>query len=255
MSLQKPKLSIVVIAYNEEAYIGPCLDAIQSQIIPPDEVILVNNNSTDKTVEIAKKYPFVRVIHEYEQGMIPARNAGFNAAKGDLLARIDADTRIPPDWSKKVHAILDSSAETICGVAGPQYFYAINNPILRKLVSDMLSEYGFFGVSRIMLGHDTLFGSNMVITKAAWNRVADEVCHDGQEVHEDIDLAIHIGKYGPILFDKQLIAGISARPLREGARKRIWRFTTWITTITKHRRLFSGSPAIQKYIREESSLQ
>jgi glycosyltransferase involved in cell wall biosynthesis len=241
MTSDRPKLSIVILAYNEERYIASCLDAIKEQIVAPDEVIVVNNNSSDKTVEIAESYPFARVIHELTQGMIPARNTGFNTAKGDLLARIDADTRIPPDWSKKVHTIIDNQAQTICGISGPQYFYGLRNPVLRKLVSNITSLYGFFGISRLLLGHETLFGSNMVITQSAWNKVKNEVCHDGQKVHEDIDLAIHIGKYGPIMFDKQLEVGVSARPLREGIKKNVWRLTTWVKTISQHRKLFVGN--------------
>jgi glycosyltransferase involved in cell wall biosynthesis len=237
----KPKLSIIILAYNEKKYLASCLDAIKEQIVTPDEVVVVNNNSSDKTVEIAESYPFVRVIHEPTQGMIPARNAGFNTAKGDLLARIDADTRIPPDWSKKVHVILDNQVQAICGVSGPQYFYALRNPVLRRLVSNITSLYGFFGISRLLLGHETLFGSNMVITRSAWNKVKNEVCHDSQKVHEDIDLAIHIGTYGQIIFNKQLEVGVSARPLREGIKKNVWRLTTWVKTISQHRKLFTGN--------------
>lgn len=240
MHHRQPNLSIIIIAFNEENYIGPCLEAIKHQTVQPDEVILVDNNSTDKTVTIARSYPFVRIMNEPEQGMIPARDAGFNAAKGDLLARIDADTRIPPEWVRKVHEVMDNRADTICGVSGPQYFYEVDHPLLQKLSSAVFSLFGYFGISRILLRHETLFGSNMIITKPAWEKVRKEVCHDGQKVHEDMDMAIHIGKYGTILFDKQLLVGTSARPLREGANKIMWRFTTWVKTVTIHRKLFVG---------------
>jgi len=184
---KKPKLFIIVLAYNEEEYLGPCLESIKQQIYPPEEVIVVNNNSTDKTIKIARSFPFVQLLNEKEQGMIPARNAGFNVAKGDLLARIDADTRLPVDWVVRVHDILDTQVNTIRGVSGPQYLYAVSNKTTRKILSDITSKYGFFGISKLLLGHETLFGSNMVITKKAWQKVKKEVCHDSYEVHEDID--------------------------------------------------------------------
>ncbi|MGI8419919.1 MAG: glycosyltransferase family 2 protein [Candidatus Levyibacteriota bacterium] len=235
-----PALSLIVIAYNEEEYIGSCMEAIQQQTFPPDEVIVVNNNSTDKTAEIAKTFPFVTLINETEQGMIPARDAGFNAAKGDLLARIDADTRIPIDWVEKVHRILDNRAQDIVGVSGPQYFYAVQDSTLRKITSDITSRYGFFAVSKIMLGHETLFGSNMVITKHAWQKVKNDVCHDSYKVHEDVDLALHISQYGIILFDRDLIAGISTRAFLENTKKHVWRLKTWVKSVTHHRKLFVG---------------
>ncbi len=242
MQHKHPKLSIIILAYNEEEYLKACLEAIKEQTYPADEVIVVDNNSTDKTAKIAESFLFVKLINEKEQGMIPARNAGFNAAKGDLLARIDADTHIPVDWVAHVHEILDNQVDTICGVSGPQYLYAVSHKITRKILSDITSKYGFFGISKLMLGHETLFGSNMVITKKAWQKVKNEVCHDSYEVHEDIDLAIHIANYGIILFDKNLIVGISARAFFEDWRKHWWRVRTWVRSVIKHRPLFAGPP-------------
>lgn len=233
-------LSIVIPAFNEENYIGFCLEAIKSQTVLPDEVIVVNNNSTDSTVKIAQSYPFVTVINESIQGMIPARNSGLNKAKGDLLARIDADTRISKNWVETVHSLLDTQTKNIIGISGPQYFYEINNRILKKVLSHLLSRFGFFTITRLLLGHETLFGSNMVITNRAWQKVKNEVCSDSQKVHEDIDLALHIGQYGRIIYDDRLMVGISDRPLFEGAAKHLWRLRTWITTITQHRKLFVG---------------
>lgn len=240
MRQKKPKLSLIILAYNEENYLRYCLESVQQQLYPPDEVIVVNNNSTDATVKIALSFPFVKLINEKKQGMIPARNAGFNAAKGDLLARIDADTRLPVDWGVRVHTILDAHATSICGVSGPHYLYAISNKIARKILTNVTSTYGFFGISKLMLGHETLFGSNMVITKHAWQKVKNEVCHDSYEVHEDIDLAIHIAQYGTIMFDDKLIVGIASRAFFEDYKKHQWRLQTWVRSVTKHRTLFVG---------------
>ena len=56
----KLTLSIVIPVFNEQRYIKACLDSIAAQTVKPDEVIVVDNNSTDKTVQIAKKYKFDR---------------------------------------------------------------------------------------------------------------------------------------------------------------------------------------------------
>ena len=98
------KISVVVPAYNEEAVIERCLNALVNQIVPVDEILVVDNNSTDRTAEIAEKYREygVRVIRETVQGLIPARNRGFDEATGDILGRIDADTVVEPDWSQRL---------------------------------------------------------------------------------------------------------------------------------------------------------
>src|SRR6266404_9608138 len=97
-------LTIVIPAYNEQGYIKACLDSIKNQSEAPNEVIVVDNNSTDKTVEIARKYSFVKVIHEKRQHQVFAQAAGFNLAKGDIIGRIDADSVLPADWVRKIKA-------------------------------------------------------------------------------------------------------------------------------------------------------
>lgn len=108
------KITLVIPVYNEEQYIAGCLDSIAKQKIRPDEVIVVDNNCTDNTLLIVKKYPFVQVKHEEKQGMIAARNAGFNAASHEIIARCDADTQLPTNWikfkrsySSKIHDTVD----------------------------------------------------------------------------------------------------------------------------------------------------
>ena len=70
-------ISVVIPAWNEEKYIEEALDLIAKQTIQPLEVIVVDNNSVDNTVAIAKRKG-ARVIKEARQGITPARNAGFN---------------------------------------------------------------------------------------------------------------------------------------------------------------------------------
>ena len=74
------KVSVVIPAYNEEKYIVDCLKALSNQTIAPDEVIVVDNNSTDKTASLARQAG-AKVITVLEPGITPARTAGFNAAK------------------------------------------------------------------------------------------------------------------------------------------------------------------------------
>src|ERR1035441_7653186 len=96
-----PRISLVICAHNEEKYIASCLEyAIQSSgwgrlHYKRDgfhEIIVIDNASTDRTKEIAEKYPNVRVVREEKKGLTRARQCGYLNAKGDVLAFIDADT-------------------------------------------------------------------------------------------------------------------------------------------------------------------
>lgn len=86
----------------EEAYLAPCLHALLAQSRPADEIILVDNASTDRTASLARAIPGVRVVHEPRKGLVHAREAGRRAASGDILAYLDADCRAPFRWLERV---------------------------------------------------------------------------------------------------------------------------------------------------------
>src|SRR5690625_5043585 len=118
------RLSVVVPAYNEEENIVACLHALEQQIVPVHEIIVVDNRSTDRTAalvtEFQREYPHVplTLLAQHEvQGLIPTRNAGFACVTGDIIGRIDADSRVLPHWSAAVVAAFETS--TVSAVTGP----------------------------------------------------------------------------------------------------------------------------------------
>lgn len=200
------KVSIVIPAYNEEKIIGDCLRAIEGQTRAPDEVIVVDNNSKDRTSEIAKSFSFVRVVHEPNQGMIQARNRGVSEATGDIIARCDADTFVSPTW---IEAITNSFANAdVDAISGPAYYYDLP----AKEFFKSLQEIIFFKTWKFFKHHETMFGSNMAFTKSIWNKVLPNLAQYDEDMHEDMDLAIHIHRIGgKIRFVPSMVANISAR--------------------------------------------
>ena len=111
-------ISIIIRTKNEERWIGHCLKSIFNQTIKDFEVILVDNQSTDGTVEKAKKYPIKLVsIDKYLPGK--ALNIGINNSCGDILVFISGHC-IPEknDWLEKI--ISDLAKEDVAGVYGRQ---------------------------------------------------------------------------------------------------------------------------------------
>src|SRR4051812_9489646 len=96
------KISIVIPVYNEAQNLDACLRAIARQTTAAYEVIVVDNNSTDGSLAVAQTFPFVTVITERRQGIVHARDRGYNAARGDIIARIDADSLLPKDWLEHI---------------------------------------------------------------------------------------------------------------------------------------------------------
>jgi GT2 family glycosyltransferase/DNA-binding beta-propeller fold protein YncE len=93
-----PRVSVVVCAYNAEATLEDCLSSIGQLTYPDYEIVLVNDGSTDRTGEIARRHPRVRVIDTSNRGLSAARNVGLAAATGEIVAYTDADVRVDRDW-------------------------------------------------------------------------------------------------------------------------------------------------------------
>lgn len=204
------KVSVVVPAYNEEKYLATCLDSLTHQIEQPDEIIVVNNNSTDETVAIAKKYP-VTIINESEQGMIQARNRGFNEANYEIIARTDADTKVPPDWIAKIKKHFEDPH--VVAISGSATTYdALNNLSKRAMVQTLKS---YLIIMKKVLGHECMIGPNMAIRTTTWKKIKNFVCLNNNDVHEDIDLSIHLAPFGKIIFDNTLIVSSSSRRFKK----------------------------------------
>lgn len=103
-------ISVIVPFYNAGKYIEKCAEALLAQSYPPTryEIIMVDNNSTDRSVDLLRKYPRIKVLSQRKQGSYAARNQGVAAAKGDILAFTDADCVSSPDWLQKARAALCS---------------------------------------------------------------------------------------------------------------------------------------------------
>lgn len=117
----RARMSVIVCAFNEEASIAACLHSVLAQTRPPDEVILVDNASTDDTARVARAIAGVRVVHEPRKGLTRAREAGRRAATGDLLAWLDADCRAPLSWLERMERRLTRPG--VIAVSGPFRYY------------------------------------------------------------------------------------------------------------------------------------
>jgi len=201
------KISVIVPAYNEEAYIRNCLESLTKQEIMPDEILVINNNSTDKTVAIAKQFP-VRIINEKKQGITHARNRGFDEAQYEVIARTDADTIVPPDWIKRIKKNFQD--KKLVALSGPAHFYELPDMVNSSKFTTEAS-FSYIRLFKQLMKHDCLYGPNMALRKSAWEKIRTEVCLDDKEVHEDIDLAIHLAPVGKVHFDYTFIVESSFR--------------------------------------------
>jgi GT2 family glycosyltransferase len=112
-----PFVSVIVCSYNGGRTLAACLDSLGKLNYPGYEVILVDDGSTDDTSYIAAQFPWVRYIHQSNQGLSHARNTGATAAKGEVFAYTDSDCMVDADWLYYLIGTLVSG--DYAGVGGP----------------------------------------------------------------------------------------------------------------------------------------
>lgn len=232
------RLSFVVPAYNEEAYLPACLESILSQTnprtsgLPADtcEIIVVNNASTDRTREVALRYPGVTVVDEPRKGLTFARQAGFAASTGALIANVDADSRLTPGWVSKVlttFAEAEASAaakpnaaakpEThrpLAAFSGPLVYYDLT-PRQRVLVHAFyLTAWTTYAINRYILRVGSMVqGGNFVVSRASLEAIGGfntAISFYG----EDTDIARRLNDVGEVRFTFDLKMSSSARRLK-----------------------------------------
>jgi len=114
-----PKVSVVVCAFNAQRTLEDCLDSLKDLNYPNYEVIVIDDGSTDSTPEIAQRYEYVRYIRQENMGLSIARNAGIEAATGEIVAFTDSDCVADADWLTYMVAKFLSTG--LSAIGGPNF--------------------------------------------------------------------------------------------------------------------------------------
>ena len=109
-----PSITAVVCAYNEERRIGECLESLTRLDYPGLQVLVCDDGSTDRTLELARRSPF-EVLPLPHRGLSAARNAGLAAAGGDIIAYLDADAACHPEWAYHLALAFDDPRVVVAG--------------------------------------------------------------------------------------------------------------------------------------------
>ncbi len=212
----RPRISFVVPAYNEEALLPACLAAIRAEIDRTGisaEVLVVNNASTDGTHAIAAATPGVIVVQQPIKGLVQARSAGFEVSSGELVANIDADTLLPPLWLDRVLEEFAGDPGLVC-VSGPYDYYDV--PFRIRAAARMFYVVGFatYSFNRYVMRVGSMVqGGNFVLKRDALLR-AGGFDQRFTFYGEDTDIARRMNGVGRVKFTWALMAQSSGRRLR-----------------------------------------
>ncbi|MBI4923412.1 MAG: glycosyltransferase [Devosia nanyangense] len=234
-------LAFVIPAYNEEVLIGKCVESVLAEVKRCGrqvDVVVVNNNSTDRTAEIAASYPGVRVVDEKQKGLVSARDGGFQATTAELVANIDGDTIVPVGWLDTVFSEFERDEKLVC-LSGPYVYYDLSvwNRFLVSLFYGL--TYLIYFVNHYLLRVGSVVqGGNFVFRRDAWIK-AGGYNREIKFYGEDTDVAVRLSKIGRVKWTFRLKMKTSGRRLaEEGVFKTAATYTLnffWVT--------FAGKPA------------
>lgn len=233
------RMSFVVPAYNEEAYLPACLESILRETRNCNistEIIVVNNASTDRTREIALSYPEVKLVDEPRKGLTHARQAGFDACSGELIANIDADSRMPDGWLRQVCEAFAGSPKLLA-LSGPLVYYDLTARQSLLVRGFYAMAWTTYAINRWVLRVGSMVqGGNFVVTRSAIQTIGGfnlSIPFYG----EDTDIARRLNDIGEVRFTFNLKMLSSARRLKkEGIFTMAWRYSVnylWTTFLER----------------------
>lgn len=190
------KISVVVCTKNEKKYIETCMKALSKQELMP-EIIVVDAHSSDKTLRIARKYAD-KVLYDKGNGLSDARNVGWKAANGEIVAYCDADAVPKKDWTNNISDLM----KKYDAVSGP----LVANDGSMKLRISMKLFADIFPRLASLFGWNLLWGANMAFRKSVLAKNPFRV-----RFLEDYEIGRRLRKFCKVKFSKKLAVPASTR--------------------------------------------
>jgi len=183
------KVTLYIPCYNAEDTIKECLESIISQSYEIDEILVIDDGSNDRSVEIAKKYPVRIINHKENKGLAASRNTAFREANNEFVASLDADCVADSQWlGRLMEHFTDND---IAGVGGTLIDrYVLTTADIWRSVhmaqhwGDELIEYPPF-----LYGNNTLFKKKCIEKAGFYNE-------EYKTNYEDVELCMRLYNYG-----------------------------------------------------------
>ncbi len=233
----RPTISLIIPAYNEENYLPACLDAVMRNLAgQANEIIVVDNNSSDGTRQVVERYPGVTYLFEPRKGITRARQRGYRAATGDIIAYIDADTQPLAGWIEQIWEQFAARKNLAC-LSGPYSFYDLG--AIRNAMSTVwfVAAQPLYKITGYMM-----VGGNFAIRRDVLDKMGG--FDSSIEFYgEDVDVGKRARKHGKVLFSTRFVMPTSGRRMtKQGFAKMAGLYFTNYVSI-----MLRGKPAHNSY--------
>jgi len=205
-------ITIAICARNAQNIIGACLESIQAQTVPPDEVIVAVDELGDPTGEVARRFG-ARVIASNATGLYEARNAVLDGCTTDYLAFTDADCELVPEWIERAKAVLDTH-EDVGGGTGR------HPPVGPRNLAGWLHHMWFIVETRATGETDGVIGGNSYFRASALRAAGGWLNLPGHSAAEDVYISLALRQCGFRIWFEE---GVAARHHYETRLKGLWR--------------------------------
>jgi len=199
------RISVIVPTYNEGKLVGKCLEALRRQTFRDYEIVVIDGHSTDDTVEIAKKYAD-RVLFDEGRGAAAARNLAVRQVDSEIVAFVDADTRVYENWLELINKNFERGVIGVGGPLLPELGCNFVDRLLFVVCADMLRRFSS------MLGVHQFSGANCAYLRKTHLKAGG--FREDLDMLDDVEFSARVGRYGRGRFDPELRAMTSLRRTR-----------------------------------------
>lgn len=204
-----PTVSVVIPTLDDTDALARSLPLVAAQ--SPFELVVVDNSSSPapdpRLRELVARHGG-RLVREPAPGVSAASFAGYDAARGEIIARVDADTRVPAGWLDTVAARF-ADGPGLHALTGPGTFYDVTG-CRAGLLARTYRAALFWGLRGAMAGRP-LWGSNMAIRASAWHAISPLVERGDPALHDDLEVAFRLGPLARVVYDPRLVVAVEAR--------------------------------------------
>lgn len=212
------RVTVAIAVYNGESTLRATLESVLGQSAPPDEILVVNDGSTDGTKSILNSFgPVIKIIEQENRGLAFARNVLCQKAEGDLIAFLDADDIWHPRYLEVQRNLFRSYPSAVAFFTGHVNFHWNERPLWdgdilkREALVELIGPADFFRRYTTATG-PFASPSYCCVPKSALRQIGDRPFDESLRICDDAYLFYLLALYGPIVYSPERVAAYRLTP-------------------------------------------